>query len=154
MVSDPLTYGPIFAKAGADFVSIHVEATPHLHKGLTSIRDLGVKAGAAINPSTPLSALEPCLPYMDFVNIMGVNPGFSGQPFIPETTLRAEALSGILKKMGLTLPIEIDGGVTDQNAGALARAGVGILVSGSHLFKASDYAEVVTTLRLQCRSSL
>jgi ribulose-phosphate 3-epimerase len=147
MLEDPLTYGPVYAKAGADYVVVHVEAARHLHRTLQAVREAGAKPGAALNPGTPLSALEPCLDMLELILLMGVNPGFGGQPYISATTKRAAQLAQLLAERGLTTPIEIDGGVTDRNAAELAAAGVGILVSGSHLFGAPDYAAAIDRLR-------
>jgi ribulose-phosphate 3-epimerase len=147
MVSDPLTFGPLFAKTGADYVTVHVEATHHLHRALEAIRDAGAKPGAVINPGTPLITLEPCLKQMELIVVMGVNPGFSGQPFIPDTPLRVLELSRLLKSKNLDIPIEVDGGVSDQNALELFKAGANILVSGSHLFSSPDYGQAIKKLK-------
>ncbi|MDR2352544.1 MAG: ribulose-phosphate 3-epimerase [Deltaproteobacteria bacterium] len=147
MVSDPLVWGPIFAEAGADYVSIHVETTPHLHKALTSIKDKGAKAGVAINPTTPCVFLEPLLPYIDLIIVMGVNPGFAGQPFIPETTGKVRQIAALLKNRAPNILLEVDGGVTDQNARDLGLAGATALVSGSHLFKSLDYGATIRDLK-------
>ncbi|MDR2461174.1 MAG: ribulose-phosphate 3-epimerase [Deltaproteobacteria bacterium] len=148
MVSDPLFWAPIFAQKGAHYVSVHLEATVHLHKVLSSIRDLGVKSGVAINPATPIGNLVPALPWLDLIIVMGVNPGFAGQPFIPETVSRVKELKGLLEDKGAKeILIEVDGGVTDQNAKALWDAGADALVSGSFLFKSSDKAATIKDLR-------
>jgi ribulose-phosphate 3-epimerase len=147
MVTDPLTLGPVFAKCGADLVSIHAEATGHLHRGLTAIRQAGSKPGAAINPATPLSALDACLDLVDLVVLMGVNPGFGGQAFIPSTTQRAGILSETIKSRKLAVDIEIDGGVSQANAFELASAGVTVLVSGSQLYRSADYSQAIREMR-------
>jgi ribulose-phosphate 3-epimerase len=147
MVSDPVTYGPIFAEAGADFVSVHAEAAPHLHRVLSSIKDAGAKAGVALNPLTSLSVLDYCLDMADLIVLMGVNPGFAGQTFIPLTVEKTAALAlklAVNEHKGL---LEIDGGVTDKTAPALVQAGAQVLVSGSYVFKSSDYRLAMAGLR-------
>ncbi|MDR1395146.1 MAG: ribulose-phosphate 3-epimerase [Deltaproteobacteria bacterium] len=147
MVSDPLTYGPVFARAGADYVTVHAEACPHLHRALAAIREAGAKPGAVLNPLTPLVFLEECLHMIDLAVLMGVNPGWPGQAFIPETPARTARLAEIIKSRNLSVLVEIDGGVTDLTAPALAESGADILVSGSWLFRSPDYAAAISTLR-------
>jgi ribulose-phosphate 3-epimerase len=147
MVSNPLLWGPLFAEAGAHYVSVHVEATPHLHKALYSIKEKGAKPGVAINPATPLEFLKPVLTYVDLIIIMGVNPGFSGQPFIPETVERTREAAELIKRSGRDILLEVDGGVTDKNAASLAEAGATVLVSGSFFFKSSDKKQTVLDLK-------
>jgi ribulose-phosphate 3-epimerase len=149
MVKDPLYWAPVFADAGADYVSVHAEAAPHLHKALTSIREHGAKAGVAINPGTPIYVVEPVLPYLDLIVIMGVNPGFSGQPYIPETAAKVERLARFLWDEGYQdkILIEVDGGVTDQNIASLVKAGAQVLVTGSFLFKSGNYPETIKRLK-------
>jgi ribulose-phosphate 3-epimerase len=156
MVSDPLAWAPAFAEAGAAYVSVHAEAACHLHKVLASIKERGAKAGLALNPCTPLSAVEGALPYLDLIVLMGVNPGFSGQPYIPETEGRVRELSLMLRGAGLEgrILIEVDGGVTDKNVGALSRAGAGIVVSGSFLFNKGDYKGAIQSLKDEARRAL
>lgn len=152
MVADPLEWAPVFAEAGADYVSVHVEAATHLHRVLSAIREKGAKAGVAINPGTPVSAVEAVLPFVDLLVVMGVNPGFSGQPYIAGTDARVAKLSKALREAGLEndVLIEVDGGVTDQNAQALARAGANILVTGSYLFQSGDYKGAVDRIKAAC----
>ncbi|MDR1308809.1 MAG: ribulose-phosphate 3-epimerase [Deltaproteobacteria bacterium] len=147
MVSDPLRYAPVFARAGADYVTVHLEASAHLNRALASIAEAGARPGVAINPATALSALDSCLDLVELIVVMGVNPGFSGQPFIPSTVEKTRRLSALLAQSGLPTPIEIDGGVSDRNAASLAAAGATVMVSGSHLFRSPDYAKAVTQLR-------
>ncbi|MDR1166150.1 MAG: ribulose-phosphate 3-epimerase [Deltaproteobacteria bacterium] len=147
MVADPLFWAPVFAAAGAHYVTIHAEATPHLHKALASIRESGAKAGIALNPGTPISVVEPLIPYLDLIILMGVNPGFSGQPFIPETVDRTRQLADLIAQKGAAILLEVDGGVTAQNSSALAAAGAEILVSGSFLFRSDDYAAAIRELK-------
>lgn len=147
MVSDPLTYAPIFAQAGAHYVSVHLEAAVHAHKILSSIVQSGAKPGLALNPYTALAGLEDALEMLELIVLMGVNPGFSGQPFIESTVNKTKKLSEILSSLGLSIPIEIDGGVTDKTARALVAAGATVLVSGSHLYSSPNYAQAVKNLR-------
>ena len=123
-----------FKDAGVDLITVHAEVGPHLHRSLQAIKALGLKAGAAINPGTPVSALEPVIDLLDLVLVMSVNPGFGGQAFIPESLhkiAQAKALIG-----GRAIEIEVDGGVTELNAGALLKAGATVLVAGSAIFSA------------------
>lgn len=148
MIADPLTYGPNCARAGAKWVSFHFEATPHVHRVLTAIREAGASPGLALNPSTPVEVLETMLNYVDLVLIMGVDPGFGGQIFIPETYAKIRRLKKILTKhTDRTILIEVDGGVTGQNARELFEAGADILVSGSYLYGARDYGAAVANLK-------
>jgi ribulose-phosphate 3-epimerase len=153
MITDPLTYGPLFAKAGASYVSFHLEAAVHTNKIITSILDAGAKPGLALNPGTSLSTLDETLDLVELIIVMGVNPGFSGQPFIPSTTGKIQRLANYLKKQNRSIEIEIDGGVTNHNAAALAAAGASVLVSGSLLYGSPDYTAAVTALR-QAAASL
>ena len=123
-----------FKDAGVDLITVHVEAGPHLHRSLQAIKALGLKVGAAINPGTPVSTLESVIDLLDLVLVMSVNPGFGGQAFIPESLhkiAQAKALIG-----GRAIEIEVDGGVTEHNAGALVKAGATVLVAGSAIFSA------------------
>jgi ribulose-phosphate 3-epimerase len=147
MVSDPLFYGPLFAKAGADLVTIHAEATVHHERAFRTIREAGAKPGLALNPSTPLGALEYCLDLVELVILMGVNPGFGGQPIVESVFGKIADLSALMDRRGRRVPIEIDGGVDDRTGPLLARAGADVLVSGSHLFGQADYGQAVGRLR-------
>jgi ribulose-phosphate 3-epimerase len=134
-----------FADAGADTITIHPEAGPHLHRSLQTIRGLGRKAGVALNPATPVSVIAHVLDLVDLILVMSVNPGFGGQAFIPEAVEKvrqARALAG-----NRDILIEVDGGVTPENAGALAAAGADVLVAGSSVFKGGDYAAAIAALR-------
>lgn len=145
MISDADRYVDAFHKAGCNWLSVHVEACPHLHRTVSHIRELGMKAGVAINPGTSLSSLDAILPHCDYVLIMSVNPGFGGQKFIEGSFERVRELK---KKIG-TLPvkIQIDGGIKDSNIGAAAAAGVEIMVIGTGLMGAKDYGVAVKGLR-------
>ncbi|MDL2260370.1 ribulose-phosphate 3-epimerase, partial [Deltaproteobacteria bacterium OttesenSCG-928-K17] len=144
MIDDPLTYGPQCAKAGADFVTFHYESTPHAHSVLMHIHQAGAGAGLALTPSTPIEMLGPVVGSLDMVVVMSVNPGFGGQRFIPESLERVARLREFLDaRSDRRILIEVDGGVTDQNAAALYEAGADVLVSGSFLYGAADYEEAL-----------
>lgn len=148
MIADPMTYGPLCAKAGADFVSFHYEATPHVHRVLTHIREAGAGSGLALTPSTPVEVLGPVVNYLDLALIMSVNPGFGGQAFIPESVDKVARLRKFLdERSDRHILIEVDGGVTNQNAAELFAAGADILVSGSYLYGAPDYIAAVASLK-------
>ncbi len=146
MIAPADPYLEAFAKAGSDLITVHAEAGVHLDRSLQAIRALGKKAGAALNPATPVSVLEHVIERLDLILIMTVNPGFGGQSFIPATLEKirqARALVG-----GRNIDIEVDGGIGVENAGAVVKAGANILVAGSSLFKGKDYAANVKALRL------
>lgn len=134
MIVEPSKYAVEFVKAGADMVSIHVEADPHLHRTLTEIRQAGAKAGIAINPATSLSLLEEALPFADFVLLMSVNPGFGGQKFIPNSLEKLRRLKQMIQQKGLQTVIEIDGGIDSGNIAKVVEAGAEIIVAGSAVF--------------------
>lgn len=147
MISDADRYAPMFIEAGADSVSVHQEASPHLDRTLRLIQSEGAKAGVVLNPSTPISALENVIELLDFVLLMSVNPGFGGQKFIPYTLDKVRKLRDWRDRLGLTFPIEIDGGITLENVGAVADAGVEWIVAGSSVFGTPDPAAAVCELR-------
>jgi ribulose-phosphate 3-epimerase len=138
MIYNPDFYLQAFADAGADLISVHVEATPHVHRSLQHIKSLGLKTGIAINPGTPVSAAESVLTDADLVVLMSVNPGFGGQSFIEATWERIRELVALRVKYNLSFLIEIDGGVTPDNAGQLLAVGADVLVAGSSVFGADD----------------
>jgi ribulose-phosphate 3-epimerase len=138
MISEPDRLLHSFIKAGADRLSVHVEACIHLHRTLSSIRSSGVKAGVAINPGTPLGNVAEILPMVDFVLVMSVNPGFGGQSFIPESIDKIARLYHVIKSRSLKAIIAVDGGVTAENAGELVRAGARVLIAGAAIFGAQD----------------
>ena len=146
MISEPGRYAVDFVKAGADMVSVHVEADVHLHRTLVAIREAGGKAGIAINPATPLVSLEEALPYADFVLLMSVNPGFGGQSFIPTSLDKLRRLKQMIEERGLATRIEIDGGIGTENIAEICEAGAEILVAGSAVFGAGRPAEAVKDL--------
>ncbi len=148
MIADPARYLTTFADAGADFLSVHVEATPHLHKTLTEIKKLGVQAGVALNPSTPESVLNEIATEVDFILVMSVNPGFGGQKFIPRTLTKIVAIQEILEKAKNEAPIEVDGGISQSNAGDVVAAGADILVAGSAIFGSPDPSQAIEILRM------
>jgi len=147
MVENPRAFVPLFSEAGADWISLHVEATVHLHKDLTMIRSLGRKAGAALNPATPIETLGEVLSVLDFVLIMSVNPGWGGQSFIPGCREKIGRLRDRIRAEGLTVPIEVDGGIKLDNAGDIIRAGCEIVVAGSAVYDAPDPAAAIRALK-------
>mgnify|MGYP001022232464 FL=1 len=147
MVTNPERYVDQVVKAGADVVTVHVEATPHIHRTLQLIKAAGAKAGVVINPGTPVSAIEAVLGQVDQVLVMTVNPGFGGQAFIPETLDKVRQLATLRQKQGYSYLIEVDGGVNDKTAADCLAAGADILVAGSYVFGHSDPAQAIQTLK-------
>lgn len=147
MITEPGRYAEQFVEAGATMVSIHIEAEPHLHRTLTAIKKKGGQPGIAINPATPLSALEEALPYADFVLLMSVNPGFGGQQFIETSLDKVRRLRRMIDERGLPVRIEIDGGIDRHNIGQVVAAGAEIIVAGTAVFGEKDPAEAVRVLR-------
>ena len=146
MIEEPSRYAVQFVEAGADMVSVHVEADVHLQRTLVAIREAGAKAGIAINPGTPLSSLEEALPYADFVLLMSVNPGFGGQSFIPTSLDKLRRLKQMIKDRGLSTKIEIDGGIDSGNISEIVKAGAEIIVAGSAVYGGGRPAEAVKEL--------
>ena len=147
MIEEPGRYAEEFKKAGADILSIHIEACPHLHKNIQQIKSLGMKAGVAINPQTPVESLQDVLADIDLVCMMGVNPGFGGQKFISETLEKTKTLRQVIDERGLKVMIEIDGGVTMENAAAIVSAGADVLVAGNAVFKSADPKAAIAKLK-------
>jgi ribulose-phosphate 3-epimerase len=147
MIVEPEKYFEDFAKAGADILSVHYEASTHLHRSLQAIKALGMKAGVAINPHTPVSVLEDVLPDIDLVCMMSVNPGFGGQKFIPQILKKIAALKQMIQAAGSKALIEIDGGVTLENAQPIIAAGADVLVAGNTVFSAPDQKEMIARLK-------
>ena len=147
MIVDPDRYLEEFAKTGVEYLSVHWEACNHLHRSLQKIRSLGMKAGVALNPHTPVHMLYEILSETDFVLIMSVNPGFGGQKFIENSLLKIKKLKEIIIKISPSCLIEVDGGVTLENAPQLVKAGADILVAGNSVFGASRPAEVIHSLK-------
>lgn len=148
MVREPGRYVEEFAAAGADMITVHAEACDHLHRTLQQIRAAGKKAGVALNPATDINVIEYVLPLCDMVLCMSVNPGFGGQKLIPEVVEKIRRLSTRLRELGREdIDIQIDGGVTEENAAELRVAGVTCLVAGSSVFKAQDMAKAIAAIR-------
>jgi len=147
MIAQPDRYIDDFAKAGADMLSVHVETTPHLHRTIAHIKDRGVKAGAVLNPSTPVTVLDEIAADLDFVLVMSVNPGFGGQAFIPQSLDKVRRVRELLHRHGSTAPIEIDGGIDLSNAAAVVDAGATILVAGNAIFGTADAEGATRALR-------
>lgn len=146
MISEPGRYAVEFVKAGADMVSIHIEADHHLHRTLTAIREGGAKAGIAVNPATPIELLTEALPYADFILLMSVNPGFGGQSFIPTMVDKLRRLKEMISLSGLPVRIEIDGGIDESNIGEVVKTGAEMIVAGSAVFGRSDPTAAVKGL--------
>ncbi|HET8715146.1 MAG TPA: ribulose-phosphate 3-epimerase [Holophagaceae bacterium] len=149
MIVEPLRYAVEFVKAGADWVSVHQEADPHLHRTLRAIRDAGAKAGVVLNPSTPVETLVDLVGDFDFVLLMSVNPGFGGQSFIPRILDKVRRLDAIRTERGVPFMIEVDGGVGMKNARDLVAAGADVLVAGNAVFKAPDPAQAIRDLQAE-----
>jgi ribulose-phosphate 3-epimerase len=147
MVEHPDQYLEAFVEAGAAMISVHVEVLPHLHRTLSRLRTLGVGAGVALNPSTPVGTIADVVGELDYLLIMSVNPGFTGQTFIPHTLEKVRAARTLLTTAGSQAAIEVDGGVDHTNAGAVVAAGATILVAGAALFRAPDLARATRDLR-------
>lgn len=147
MVEQPERYVEEFARAGADIITVHQEATLHLHRTLSLIKASGVRCGVALNPATPISTIEYVLEDVDLVLVMSVNPGFGGQSFIPAALRKVRALREMAAHNGYTFDIEVDGGVSMSNAAQLVEAGVDILVAGSAVFGAQNPEEMIINLR-------
>lgn len=146
MIVEPNRYAVEFVKAGADMVSVHVEADPHLQRTLTAIQEAGGKAGIAINPATPLSSLEEALPFADFILLMSVNPGFGGQKYISTSTDKLRRLRQMINERELKTRIEIDGGIDASNIGKIVEAGAEIVVSGTGVFGGGNPTDGVKKL--------
>lgn len=147
MIEKPENYVEAFKNAGAETITVHYEACPHLHRNIQQIKDLGCKAGVAINPHTNIALLEDTIMDIDLVCLMSVNPGFGGQKFIENTIDKVIALKDMIEEVGATTLIEIDGGVNQDNAAALIEAGADVLVAGSFVFKSSNPADTISKLK-------
>jgi ribulose-phosphate 3-epimerase len=152
MIEEPDRYIPTFVEAGASMISVHVEVLPHLHRTLQLIKGLGAKAGVAINPATPVGAIEEVAADVDHVLVMSVNPGFGGQTFIPRSESKITAVRKLLDAAGNQAPIEVDGGVDLSNAARIVRAGAEILVAGQSIFGTGDPARATRALREVCNA--
>jgi ribulose-phosphate 3-epimerase len=147
MIVQPERYAEAFKKAGADILTVHIEACTHLHRNLQQIKSLGMQAGVSLNPHTPVDSLKDVLQDIDMVLIMSVNPGFGGQSFILQTIQRIRQLRKMIDEQGLNTRIEIDGGVTLENAASIVRAGADVLVAGSTVFKSADPKATIRQLK-------
>jgi ribulose-phosphate 3-epimerase len=147
MIVEPWKFIEEFKKAGADVLSIHIEVCPNLHRNIQQIKELGMKAGVAVNPHTPVNFLEDILHEIDVVNLMSVNPGFGGQKFIPYTLEKIKQLRSMINERGLNVLIEIDGGVTLDNAKTIVDAGADVLVAGNTVFSSKDPKGTIAGLK-------
>jgi len=147
MIERPENFLEVFAKAGADIITVHAEACVHLHRTLQIIKQLGKKAGLALNPATPLCFLEPILEDVDLILIMSVNPGFGGQKLIPSALDRIRQVRKWIEERGLTIDLEVDGGINADTIAKVAAAGANVFVAGSAVFGQKNYAQVIRTFR-------
>jgi ribulose-phosphate 3-epimerase len=147
MIEEPDRYLEAFVRAGAAMISVHVEILPHLHRTIQRIRELGARAGVAINPATPVGVLEEIAGDLDHVLVMSVNPGFGGQTFIPRTESKIRAVRALLDERGSRAPIEVDGGIDAANAARVVAAGAAILVAGNAIFGSPDPERATRELR-------
>ena len=147
MIENADQYIGDFADAGADIISVHAEACPHLHRTIQSIKEKGAKAGVVLNPATTLFALDEIIEQVDMVLLMSVNPGFGGQTFIGSVLSKIELLRNTLNESGVELDLEVDGGIKPDNAGTIKQAGANVLVAGSAIFNSGDYKKAIEGLR-------
>jgi ribulose-phosphate 3-epimerase len=147
MITDPDDYVDEFRTAGADSITVHCEAVPHVHRSVQRVRLTGARAAVSLNPATPLEMLEYVLDDVDMVLLMSVNPGFGGQAFIPSALKKIERLRRMIDQRGLDVEIEVDGGVGPGNIGGIHAAGADVFVAGSAVFKSGDYAETIGRMR-------
>ena len=147
MIVDPEKYIPAFAKAGADIITVHVEATPHIHRALQMMKDLGVKSGVVINPGTPITMIKHVLPIADQVLVMTVNPGFGGQSFIEETVEKIAELSELREQNNWHYSIEVYGGIVPETAQICQKAGADVFVAGSYIYNSEDPVGQINQLK-------
>ncbi len=147
MILEPEKYAEAFKNAGADILTVHLEACPHLHRNIQQIKSLGMKAGVALNPHTSISLLSEVIQDIDLVCLMSVNPGFGGQKFIPQTIDKIKQLRSLIDSKNLNLHIEIDGGVTLENAPEIIAAGADVLVAGNTVFKSANPISTIAQLK-------
>ena len=147
MIENPEKYIDAFTKAGADGITVHVEATVHLHRAIAMIREQGLRAGVSLNPATPLVQIEPILPDIDLLLVMTVNPGFGGQKFIEGSLSRIKRAQQMIRAMAPGVLLEVDGGVTLKNIRSIADAGADVLVAGSAIFGSADYAGTIGAMK-------
>lgn len=149
MVNNPENYINDFVKAGADLITVHAEATLHLHRLVQQIKEAGLKAGVSLNPGTPLGSIEEILPFVDLVLIMSVNPGFGGQAFIPTCLDKIKRLKAMQQNLNLAFDIQVDGGITEQNAQQVTAAGANVLVAGSAIYNSADMVKTIKVLKAE-----
>lgn len=147
MIENADLYIEDFANAGADIISVHAEACPHLHRTIESIKENGAKAGVVLNPATTLFALDEIIEQVDMVLLMSVNPGFGGQKFIGSVLSKIELLRNTLDESGVELDLQVDGGIKPDNVGSIKQAGANVLVAGSAIFGSTDYKKAIEELR-------
>lgn len=147
MIENPDQYIPAFAKAGADIISVHVEACPHLHRTVHLIKEQGKKAGVVLNPATPVEMIQHILPDVDLVLLMTVNPGFGGQSFISSVLPKIQQVRQMVDELGLDIEIEVDGGVNEETAKQCIQAGANVLVAGSAIYNKENRAEAIQKIR-------
>ena len=147
MIVKPENYFEAFAKAGADYISFHIEASTHVHRSIQLLKKLGVKAGVVLNPHTPVSLLEEVIEDLDYVLLMSVNPGYGGQKFIERTYKKIEQLKKLINETGSKTLIQVDGGVNTENAQALYQAGADVLVAGNAVFSAENPSKAIAQIR-------
>ncbi|MGD6833266.1 ribulose-phosphate 3-epimerase [Sutcliffiella halmapala] len=147
MIENPDTYIPAFAKAGADIISVHVEACRHLHRTVQLIKAEGVKAGVVINPATPVESIVPILNDVDLVLLMTVNPGFGGQAFIKDVLKKISHVRSLITERGLSVEVEVDGGVNPETAALCVEAGADVLVAGSAIYQQTDRKKAISSIR-------
>jgi ribulose-phosphate 3-epimerase len=154
MIEDPDRYAEAFVEAGASSLTVHVEALVHLHRTVHFIKSLGVRAGVALNPATPVVSLEEIAPDLDYVLVMTVNPGFGGQTFIPRSESKVRAVRELLRRLGSTAPIEVDGGIDTSTAPRIVAAGADILVAGHSIFGSPDAERATRALRAAAEAAV
>ena len=152
MITNPDNYIRDFIQAGSDYLTVHVETCPHLHRTVQSIKGNGAKAGVTLNPATSLSLVKPILPFVDLLLIMSVNPGFGGQSFIPQVLDKVREARRMIDERGLFVELEVDGGLKVENVKEIAKAGADIFVAGSAVFHSKDYKETLEKMRLEIGS--
>lgn len=150
MIEEPEKYAQAFKDAGADVLTVHVEACRHLHRNIQQIKSLGMKAGVALNPHTPISSIEEIIADVDLVCVMSVNPGFGGQKFIPATLSKIKQLKQLIKEKQSPALIEVDGGVTLENAASIIQAGADVLVAGNTVFASTSPIDTIKQLKSIC----
>jgi ribulose-phosphate 3-epimerase len=147
MIEDPDRWVEVYRRAGADMITVHAEATRHLHRTIHHIKELGARAGVSLNPATPVAAIEEVLPDVDMVLVMTVNPGFGAQTFIPNTLAKIRTVYDRLRALRSQALIEVDGGIDDRTAVYVVQAGAGVLVAGNYVFSSPSVKDAVRTLR-------